>query len=144
MVLSSLTYNTKELITWSSAGVKHANTVHILGFDWPKQIKKNAMRRKQKMHCTSIFSTCIKWRSTCLGIIKFQEESGLRDAQLAVQDRSDRGAQLLVHIGIQTTDWHQLAIGSRLLGTAKSHGDWPLQHNHHILPHPKHKFDSCS
>ena len=29
--------NSKGLFTWSSADVKHANTVHILDFDGPKQ-----------------------------------------------------------------------------------------------------------
>lgn len=41
-----IAWNRKDLFTLSSAGVKHANTVHILGFDVPKQTGKCNEKRQ--------------------------------------------------------------------------------------------------
>ena len=43
-------FNSEGFFTWSSSGVKHVNTVHILEFGSPKQTGRMQWERKKLMH----------------------------------------------------------------------------------------------
>lgn len=116
----------------SSSGVKHANTEHILEFDWPKQRGRMQWERNACKKTTNLFENLRSWGAR-LGVVKLEEVSRLGHRQLGLQNVGNCSTQLLVHVGVKATNWDQLTIGSRLLRPTKGDGYRTLQHNHHIL-----------